>query len=256
MRAGLDMTTKKYGRLSAIRQIPNPKQTGALWEFECDCGNIKVIKSQAVRLGLVVSCGCYSKELLIKNLTTHNCSRHPNFKTWQSMISRCTKETDKDYPSYGGRGIKVCDDWLDPNKFIADMGLKPTKKHTLDRIDNNGNYEPKNCRWASPLEQSHNKRNNRNLTAYGETLCMAEFSRKYNIPQTTIMRRLAKGMTAEQIIETPIRAIGETLTYNGITKKLNDWAKDLGLTRRSIKNRLLSGWEMKDIVNKPSRMQK
>jgi hypothetical protein len=186
----------------------------------------------------------------------HGQSSNSAYGVWKGMIQRCTHTKNKDFPEYGGRGIKVCNEWLDPNNFIKDMGERPSKLHTIDRIDNNGNYEPKNCRWVLMLTQSHNKRNNRNLTAYGETLCMAEFSRKYNIPQTTIMRRLKTGMTAEQIIEIPIRPIGETLTYNGITKKLNDWAKELGLTRRSIKNRLLAGWEMSDIVNKPSRMLK
>jgi hypothetical protein len=216
MRTGLDMTTKKYGRLKAIRQIHNPKQTGALWEFVCDCGNVKIIKSQPVRLGKVVSCGCYMKELAAKLKQKHDCSYHANYKVWRGMIQRCTHLQNKDYPSYGGRGITVCNDWLDPNNFIKDMGERPSKLHTIDRIDNNGNYEPNNCRWVLMLTQSHNKRNNRNLTAYGETLCMAEFSRKYNIAQTTIMRRLRNGMTAEQIIQTPIRAHKRRMDKNDL----------------------------------------
>ncbi len=193
MRRGMDIAGKKFGRLTAVAQIANPKGTGALWKFLCECGSEKVIKGQGVRLGLVVSCGCYNKEIAAKAKTTHGLSSHSLFKTWEGMVSRCSNPTNKDWLLYGGRGIKVCDAWLkSPDQFIADIGIRPNGA-TLDRKDNSKDYDPENCRWATPLEQGGNKRNNKLITHDGRTQHLAAWARELGEPESTIFNRMKVG---------------------------------------------------------------
>lgn len=205
MRRGIDLTGLKFGRLTGIKQIENPKNNGALWLFLCDCGIEKIIKGQPVRLGAVVSCGCRKKETLEFGRYVHGNARHPLYGVWKSMISRCNNVNDKDYSDYGGRGIKVCKQWLNnPESFFNDMGNRE-KRSTLDRIDNNGNYEPANCRWATPLQQGANKRNNHVYEINGENLHHAEVCRRFDIPESTLSNRIKSGMTINDAISKPIR---------------------------------------------------
>jgi hypothetical protein len=124
------------------------------------------------------------------------------------MIGRCENTTTDAYPWYGGRGIKVCDRWRTFENFLADLGERPSKDHTLERGDVNGNYEPGNVRWATRLEQGANKRNNRNLTAFGETLHMQEWCRRFGILQGTLWDRLDRGWDVERALSTPVPQIG------------------------------------------------
>lgn len=196
---------QKFHRLTAIEYIKNPKQQGALWKFRCDCGVEKVIKGQGVRLGLVKSCGCLNMELAKTRYLTHGESEHPLYKIWQGMIERCYSEKCKNYKDYGGRGITVCDEWRkSPSNIAKDMGERP-KNCSIDRIDVNGNYEPSNCRWATPMVQGSNKRNNVIFTVFGEKMHYAEICRKYDIKETTLRNRLIAGMTIEEALIKPVR---------------------------------------------------
>lgn len=127
----------------------------------------------------------------------------PGFYTWASMLRRCTYSWDQAYPSYGGRGIKVCDRWRKSfYSFIEDMGEKPAGM-TLDRIDNNGNYEPGNCRWATAKTQTRNRRNTRRLTYGGETRSLTEWAETKGISIATIRSRLRWGWSDEAALSTP-----------------------------------------------------
>jgi hypothetical protein len=122
------------------------------------------------------------------------------------MKQRCYDQSNKNYFNYGGRGIEICERWLHSfENFLADMGERPSPKHSIDRIDNNGNYEPGNCRWATDLEQANNTRKNRLLTVDGETKTMAEFSKDNNLRIGTVHRRLKLGWSHEKAIKTPLR---------------------------------------------------
>lgn len=152
----------KYGRLTIISEVePHVSISGEVkrkFECICDCGIKKNIVLQDLRKGSVSSCGCYVKERLIKLNTTHGFSKNLLYPTWKEMIQRCYNTSHKQYNDWGGRGIKVCDRWLNsPENFIQDMGNRP-KGTSLDRINNDGNYEPNNCRWATSKEQSNNRR--------------------------------------------------------------------------------------------------
>jgi hypothetical protein len=126
--------------------------------------------------------------------------RSPEYITWDHMKGRCLRKNHVRYKDYGGRGITVCDRWLLFQNFLEDMGRKPSPSHTIDRIDNNGNYEPGNCRWATVATQQSNRRDNAKITFVGKTLTISEWSRELGIPITTISLRIKRGLPVEQIL--------------------------------------------------------
>jgi len=125
----------------------------------CRCGEEFRARTDSIKNGSTTSCGCVQRSLTAERSITHNLSKHPLYKTWGNMKRRCYNKNREDYDNYGGRGIKVCDRWLDsfPN-FLSDMGVKPSKSHSLDRKENDGDYTPENCRWATKEEQTLNQR--------------------------------------------------------------------------------------------------
>jgi len=127
----------------------------------------------------------------------------PEWNSWRGMVERCTNPNHKHWAHYGGRGIRVCDRWLGFAAFLADMGAKPTPEHSIDRINNDGNYEPGNCRWATRHEQARNKSTTRHITAHGKTLTLTEWGRTSGIPVPTIHERLRHGWDTERAVTEP-----------------------------------------------------
>ena len=137
----------------------------------------------------------------IDKQTHHSC-----YNNWISMKRRCYYEGDKDFHNYGGRGIKVCDRWKDNfSAFIFDMGVKPSPKHSVDRIDNNKNYEPENCRWSTMKNQGNNRRTNIRFTYQGESLTIPEWEAKLGLSRASIYQRLKRGFSVEYSLTTPVR---------------------------------------------------
>ncbi len=152
---------KKYGRLTLLTCLEGRYTT---WRCRCDCGNEIKVQAGRLKSGHTQSCGCLRKETTIKTNKAqkkHGMCFTPEYKAWANMKDRCTKSNHKQYKDYGGRGIKVCEHWLESfENFYADMGPKPFPKilYSIDRINNDGNYEPNNCRWATSKQQADNRR--------------------------------------------------------------------------------------------------
>ncbi len=182
----IDITGQKFGMLKVINYDSN-----SCWNCLCDCGNSHRARREDLKRGFVKSCGCHY----------HRMTDSPEWNSWRCMKSRCYKINDKEYKNYGARGIIVCDRWLNSFKnFFADMGPRPFG-YTIDRIDNNGNYEPTNCRWATAKEQGNNSRVNRIITFNNISLNLIQWSERLNISTSIISKRLKAGWTMEQIIK-------------------------------------------------------
>jgi len=195
-----DLTGQRFGRLTVVGCVGRNQFDHVLWLCRCDCGNEKQATTSSLRGGRTVSCGCYSPS------RTHGLSKTPEYKVWTAMVQRCTTAKHQAYKDYGGRGIKVCDRWRHSfENFLADMGPRPGKGYSLDRINNNGHYEPGNCRWATQTEQTNNHRNNHRLTLGGETLTINQWAKKLGVRDTAIHRRLAMGWTVERTLTEPVK---------------------------------------------------
>lgn len=165
----LDLAGVRFGRLTAIRPDSQTEQ-GVLWECRCTCGRTVVLHGKRLRYGRVKSCGCLRRELTAKKQFKHGhargrgcCLATPEYRAWAHIISRCTNSNTCDWPNYGGRGITVCKRWRRSfQNFLSDMGPRPVGT-SIDRKNNDGNYEPSNCRWATKVQQARNRRPRRNL---------------------------------------------------------------------------------------------
>ena len=146
------------------------------------------------------------------------------YAAWACMKARCSNSNHKDYPLYGGAGIKVCDRWGLFDNFLADVGLKPSAIHQIDRVNNAGNYEPDNCRWATPQEQANNRRSNRLITYGGKTQTLAQWAREIGVQQATLHARMRYGWTFERIVTTPLRGF---LKNDPVTRGIVTFRREL-----------------------------
>lgn len=201
-----DLSEQRFGKLTAKKYIGFSK-----WECCCDCGNISIVNSYKLCSNHTKSCGCLRKESKnIKHGHSKNGKRTSEMNSWRAMIQRCTNEDNEDYYNYGGRGIKVCDRWLNSfENFISDMGLKPNNTYSIDRIDVNDDYKPTNCKWSSCKEQSFSRRNTIKLTYNNMTLNLLEWSNITGISCSVLRQRIYNGWDVERIVTEPVRKKNE-----------------------------------------------
>ena len=196
----------KVGRLLLLKEVrmPHGKGTDAGYLCKCDCGNEKKVLRSNLLSGAVVSCGCFHKEAASKSSKKHGKSGDRVYSAWADMKSRCYDKNHISYERYGGRGITVCDKWKNSfEAFYEDMGDPPADDYSIDRIDNNGNYEPGNCRWATPKQQSRNRRSCVMVEYNGEKMCITDLAEKLGMSAQLLRSRIKRGWDLDSAINTP-----------------------------------------------------
>lgn len=190
-----DLTGRTFGRLKVVYRAPNDESENRVsWHCLCACGGVKVATTKDLVTGCTFTCGCAR--------ITHGKSGSLLYKVWASMRERCNNPSAKSYPKYGGRGISVCKRWDDYETFVADMGPRPPR-HSIERVDNQGDYCPANCRWATSREQMRNMSRNRWLTADGRTMLMTDWTAELRCSVSLITMRLKNGWSEEEACLTP-----------------------------------------------------
>lgn len=197
----------KFGRLFvrefAGKRININGATYCVWNCSCDCGGQSYVPASALTNGNTRSCGCLKVELDFKRSITHGLCRSPEYGVWMNMNQRCKNQLNVAWKNYGGRGITVCERWNNFALFYADMGPRPTPKHTLERLDNDAGYGPENCSWETRTVQNNNSRNNRLLTIDGKTMNVSEWARHAGLRVGLIRARLNYGWSDERAVKEP-----------------------------------------------------
>lgn len=197
-----DLTGMVFDRLSVIGYVNI--EGARKWACKCECGNFTAKYSSHLLNGSTRSCGCLFLEVITKHGHETGRKQSGTYATWRNMIRRCSDPKILHYENYGGRGITVCDRWVKFENFLEDMGERPVGM-TIERIDNNGNYEPRNCRWATKKEQGRNKRNNKILTFMGQSMTATDWAEKIGVEPRIVLSRLnTYKWSVEKTLTTPV----------------------------------------------------
>lgn len=234
---------QRFGRLTVI-EFAGTKNSKAYWKCRCDCGNICVVRSSHLKDGSTQSCGCLASEVTITRSTIHGMSYNKTYTTWQRMKQRCFYKKSIGYSGYGGRGITVCDEWRDNFQTFYDYVSKlehfGEEGYSLDRINNDGNYEPDNVRWATAKEQARNKRTTVFVEYEGETISLQEAAERSRINYVAMKTRWGAGVRGEELFK-PLREVLPKVEYNGEEMTLKDAAKLSGISYNTLFGRYKKG---------------
>lgn len=202
----IDLTNQKFGRLTVLEYIGH-KGKRNLWKCRCECGKITEVVTYHLTKNIVKSCGCLRTEKLIERSTSHNKRYSKIYNRWKGIKQRCLNPNQPSYINYGGRGITICDEWK--NDFMSfynwSMQNGYAEKLTIDRINNDGNYEPSNCRWVDRKTQNNNTRANHLLTYNGKTLNISQWANLYNLSYSCLKTRIRNGWSIEKALLTPVK---------------------------------------------------
>ena len=208
------------------------------WDCVCICGARSAVSGGNLKNGHTQSCGCLHKEQTSLATKTHGDSKSAEYRIWSGMKKRCFDESTKNFHRYGGRGVTVCDRWVNSfEAFLSDMGRRPSNKHSIDRKDNDGDYEPGNCRWATCKEQANNTSANVLLTINGLTKPLSIWAAEYELDRSVVMSRVINGDAGEALIR-PSGLRTKKITFNGITDTYAGWGSRIGIKPETISQRL------------------
>lgn len=199
-----------FGELTFLEEDFHEKEVTGFQKYrkavvQCFCGKKFITRISGLKNGRVTSCGCRRRDAHLRRITRHNMSGSSEYSSWESMKARCLNPKNRFYSNYGGRGIKVCERWMNFKNFLQDMGNKPSSDYTIDRIDVNGDYCPENCRWSDRHTQDRNRRTNIKFEINGEVKILMDIAKEHGLHQQTIKSRVSKGMTIEEAISKPYK---------------------------------------------------
>lgn len=202
-----DLTGRTFGQLKVIRFSGKTECRASLWACLCQCGDEVIVIGSFLKNGVTSSCKRCGLSRRMKSVVKHRMTESKEYKAWSELRARTTNPNNRGYKNYGGRGIKVCDRWNDSfNAFFEDVGPAPSPDHSIDRINNNGNYEPGNCRWADAKTQARNTRRAIILTHEGKTMTATEWAEATGIPYGALRIRIkVLNWDTAKALTTPIR---------------------------------------------------
>jgi len=260
----IDLVGRQFGRLTVIRRAESKTFPCGLvvtyWECRCECGVIKAVHGGSLRNGNTKSCGCFRVEVGLTKNRTHGRTKTAEHNTWLKMKARCENNADKSWHRYGGRGITVCAEWANSfEAFYADMGPRPSSAHSIERNDNDGNYCPENCRWATKTEQANNRRSSRIVEFDGVQKTVAEWARDVGMSPLLLRRRIEDGWSIEDALTKASRGVrikrdDPLLTSGHRTQRLSEWAAEKGIEPATMHARIRRGWSDEKVVETPLRL--
>lgn len=204
----IDLTEQKFGRLTVIKRVEKQNKTrSAYWLCQCECGNTTIVSSPNLKNKHAMSCGCLQQESRLTHSITHGLAKTRIYRIYLGMKKRCYNKNYFQFQYYGGKGIRICDEWLNNFKSFYDWSIANNYNDTLtiDRINSNGNYCPENCRWVDKYVQANNKKTNKLITYNNETHTMTEWSKITGLTYSTIQHRLDRNWDIEKALTTPQR---------------------------------------------------
>lgn len=230
----------KFGRLE-VKAPAISDMSDSKWVCVCRCGKEIIASYDDLFSHRVRSCGTMCER--------HGKSGTPEYRVWQGILQRCCNPNEPNFKHYGARGIQVCDRWFESfESFYEDMGPRPGPKYTINRRNNDGDYTPENCHWATHGEQLQNTSRNQHIDLDGETLVLAELARRAKVDSTTMKHRIKAGWSTEDLMKDPSP---EKFTLNGKTLTLTQWAKELGIKRSTLQYRIkVYKWPLEKALSK------
>lgn len=193
MQKVIDRQGHRYGLLTVL-QLEGSSKHGAKWLCLCDCGTTRVVRSDALVSGKTQSCGCRKRDLVRQRSVRHGHTDSPEYQCWKNLVQRCTNPCNPKYRIYGARGIRVDPRWISSfEAFFNDVGPRPSPRHSLDRRNNDGHYEPGNCYWATSAQQCRNRRISRLVTINGAVMTLSEAARAAGLTRETVASRIRYG---------------------------------------------------------------
>lgn len=267
---GIDLTGQRFGRLTVTSRAPsrlrNNGKFRTMWHCLCECGGTALTPSDMLRSGRTQSCGCLRREMSSERSAVHRQTDTPTYRTWARMKSRCFNPQDGSFADYGGRGIRMCDRWHTSFlAFAGDVGERPSRKHSIDRIDNDGWYScgkcqecvskglTANCKWSTRVEQCNNRRSSHYVTINDRTQTIAEWCRELKIPVQTAQSRITRGWDDVRALLTPVRT-ATLYCFQGRSQTLTQWSKECGISAKILRDRMARYyWTFEKSLTTPNR---
>ena len=268
----IEIIGEKYGKWIVLSEAESKNHNRAFL-CRCDCGTEAVVMGHNLRTGGSVQCTQCAWESHPGRKKTHGLTGTRIYNIWRGIKLRCYIPSHPSFDHYGGQGITMCDRWRNSfESFLEDMGKLPTQFHQIDRIDNEGNYEPNNCRWVLPKEQQNNRRNNIMISYKGETRSVADWASVLGVNQSTLYMRVKAGWPSEKVLSTPIRFQDlpartkepfrinplsvqpekRNITYisfRGESKSIWEWAITLNVNPNTLYWRIKAGWPLEKVLS-------